>query len=172
MKTKVVLTVISKDRPGLVEKIAAAIASQGGNWESSRMSRLGGQFAGIVQATIDKERKQELLTGLEQLEAEGIRSIIHTDDTDCAEQRSIPLKVKIIGQDHPGIVRDITLVIHKYDANVEELHTELDSEPMSGDVIFAANIRLMLYNREDLEALRTDLENVAGDLMVDIEMVA
>jgi glycine cleavage system regulatory protein len=172
MKNYVVLTALSKDRPGLVERIAGIIAAHGGNWESSRMSRLGGQFAGIIQITIAEEDKADLLENFKLLEEEGIQTIVHDDRDDSPAKRSVPLKVKIIGQDHPGIIRDITLAVHKYDANVEELHTELANEPMSGEVIFSATIRLMLQDEKSLDSLRSDLENLAGDLMVDIEVIS
>lgn len=43
-----VMTVIGKDRPGLVRSLSKVIEASGGNWEQSRMCRLGGQFAGIL----------------------------------------------------------------------------------------------------------------------------
>ena len=47
-----VVTVIGRDRPGLVESVSAAIEAQGGSWVESRMSRLAGQFAGILRASV------------------------------------------------------------------------------------------------------------------------
>ena len=48
-KTSLVLTVLGNDRPGLVDAIAATVAEHGGNWVESRMAHLAGQFAGILR---------------------------------------------------------------------------------------------------------------------------
>jgi len=171
MNTPIVMTVIAKDRPGLVEMISACVAECGGNWEQSRMCRLGGQFAGIVQVEVDEIRRMELLDHLHELSEEGLRIIVHEDDSPIPSNREIPLKIAVVGQDHPGIIRDISTVLFKYEANVEELHTELQNEPMSGDLIFVANIRLSLAPGSNVESLQKDLEDVAADLMVDIDIV-
>lgn len=49
MQVSLVMTVIGKDRTGLVESIARLVAAHGGNWLESRMCRLGGEFAGILR---------------------------------------------------------------------------------------------------------------------------
>ena len=51
-----VVTVIGKDRPGLVELVSAVVEEYGGDWVESRMSRLAGEFAQWVDADPDWER--------------------------------------------------------------------------------------------------------------------
>ncbi|TAG29046.1 MAG: hypothetical protein EAZ36_04850 [Verrucomicrobia bacterium] len=45
MTTHLVLTLIGRDRPGLVRTVASVVALHGGNWLESRLCRLGGEFA-------------------------------------------------------------------------------------------------------------------------------
>jgi acetyl esterase/lipase len=52
-RATLVVTVTAEDRAGVVEAVAAAVASCGGNWEESRMARLGGRFAGILLVGVD-----------------------------------------------------------------------------------------------------------------------
>jgi len=47
-----VLTVIAPDKAGQVERIAQCIADHNGNWLESRMSRMAGQFAGILRVAV------------------------------------------------------------------------------------------------------------------------
>ena len=164
------MTVIAKDRPGLVEMISARIAECGGNWEESRMCRLGGQFAGIVKIEANEADREDLIDALWDLDAEGLKIIINEDDNIEIKSRQNPLTVGIIGQDHPGIIRDISSILFKHKANVEELHTELQNEPMSGYVMFVASIRLILPPEGSADVLKKDLEDVAADLMVDLEV--
>ena len=57
MQRLLVMTVIGQDRPGLVESVAALVAENGGNWLESRMSRLGGHFAGILRVEVPGENE-------------------------------------------------------------------------------------------------------------------
>ncbi|WP_312930404.1 glycine cleavage system protein R, partial [Stutzerimonas nitrititolerans] len=59
-----VLTVIAEDQPGLVERLADCIARHGGNWLDSRMSRMAGQFAGILQVAVPTSAQAELFDAL------------------------------------------------------------------------------------------------------------
>ena len=170
MKTSIVMTVIAKDRPGLVEMISARIAECGGNWEESRMCRLGGQFAGILKIEAEETTREDLIDSLWDLDAEGVKIILNEDDVPETRNTKTPITVKIIGQDHPGIIRDLSAILFKHKANVEELHTELQNEPMSGYALFVASIRLILPPEGDAQSLKMDLENVAADLMVDLEL--
>ena len=164
------MTVIAKDRPGLVEMISARIAECGGNWEESRMCRLGGQFAGILKIEAEDTTREDLIDSLWDLDAEGVKIILNEDNAIEIHHSKTPLNIKIVGQDHPGIIRDLSAILFKHNANVEELHTELRNEPMSGYALFVASIRLILPPEGDAHALKVDLENVAADLMVDLEL--
>ena len=56
MPVEMVLTIISKDRPGLVQTLAQVIADHSGNWIDSSMARLGGEFAGILRVDVLQSR--------------------------------------------------------------------------------------------------------------------
>ena len=49
MEQQFVLTIVAKDKPGIVQAVAEVVARHGGNWMDSSMVRLGGEFAGIVR---------------------------------------------------------------------------------------------------------------------------
>ena len=59
------MTVIGPDRTGLVDAVAALVTEHGGNWLESRMSRLGGHFAGILRVEAPEEREKGLVAALE-----------------------------------------------------------------------------------------------------------
>ena len=52
METSYIVTFIGEDRPGLVEAVSAVIEQSGGNWHESRLSQLGGKFAGLVLVSL------------------------------------------------------------------------------------------------------------------------
>ncbi|MCP3865993.1 MAG: glycine cleavage system protein R, partial [Aestuariibacter sp.] len=45
----VIITVIGKDRPGLVDAVAKKVYQFGGNWQGSSFAHMAGQFAGFVE---------------------------------------------------------------------------------------------------------------------------
>ncbi|QIB49780.1 glycine cleavage system protein R [Pseudomonas sp. OIL-1] len=167
MNTPLVLTVISADKPGLVESVAQTINQHGGNWLESRMSRMAGQFAGILLVDIAEDRVEPLRVDLEGLTSLGINvQVAISGQAEQPEQQG--LKLNLVGNDRPGIVREVSGVLARHGVNVEELVTECAPAPMSADVLFKAEARLGVYPQTDLVALRNDLENLADDLMVEL----
>src|SRR5215469_18633352 len=98
MQHSLVMTVIGKDRPGLVESVASIVAEHGGNWLESRMSRLGGQFAGIVHVEVPAEREQALAKALKALDARGLTVVVNADQSQAVASRRTNI-LEIVGQD-------------------------------------------------------------------------
>ena len=103
-----VITVFAQDKAGQVERIAQCIAEHGGNWLESRMSRMAGQFAGILRVGVPAEAHDELVDALQRLGKEGIRVLIAESgiEQSCTWK---PIAMELVGNDRPGIVRDIRL---------------------------------------------------------------
>lgn len=172
MQIPLVMTVIGKDRPGLVELVARLVAEHGGNWLESRMCRLGGEFAGILRIHIDKAQETPLIHALAALSAQGITIVARPDTTDLTVPQERLASLEIVGQDRPGIVRQITHALARQGVNVEEFQSECRSAPMSGEPLFAAHIKLHIPASCNLGDLRLDLEQIASDLMVDATLAA
>src|SRR5690349_15314561 len=124
MQRSLVMTLIAPDRPGLVESIAAAVAENGGNWLESRMSRLGGQFVGILRVEVPADDESNLIAALKRLESSGLHLVVHSDKPLPASQHTDLNSLEIVGQDRPGIVREISRTLAQHSVNVEELETE------------------------------------------------
>jgi glycine cleavage system regulatory protein len=164
-----VMTVIGEDRPGLVESVARVVAEHGGNWLESRMSRLGGQFAGILRVEAPAEKQPALAAALEALRAHGLAVVIHQDQPAPAASSPARLsQLEIVGHDRPGIVSQISRALADYKVNVEDLQTECASAAMTGEPLFTAKARIRIPESVDLAALRQTLEKIAADLIVEI----
>lgn len=170
MLSTLVMTVIGPDRPGLVELLAARVAEHGGNWLESRMCRLGGQFAGIVRVEIASEKSESLATALRTLETKGLRIVTQTESAGAAKSAGTLAVLQLVGQDRPGILHQISRILAAHTVNVEELTSERVSAPMDGTMLFQARASVLLPPTVSLSGLRTDLERIAADLMVDVEL--
>jgi len=170
VNASLVLTIIGPDQPGLVESVAQTVAAHGGNWLESRMAHLANQFAGIVHVQVPTENVAALQAALASLDSQNLTVIAATSEDDNASPcRRIELE--LVGQDRAGIVRDISHAIAAHGINVDELHTECTEAPMSGEILFKANAKLRVPEGVSLDALRADLEKLAHDLLVEIELV-
>lgn len=168
MKQSLVMTVIGKDRPGLVESLSAIIEKHGGNWEESRMVQLAGEFAGLLHVNVPAGRAAELEGALGSLERLSVTVARAPEEAtpDPAATHTIELEVE--GQDHPGIVHRVAEVVAAKDVNIEELESEISSAPMSGEKMFRARARLQMPKSVSLDDLTDELEELADDLMVEM----
>ncbi len=170
MQVPLVMTIIGRDRPGLVDLVAGLVAGHGGNWLESRMSRLGGHFAGILRIEVPAAQQAALVEALTALTAQGLSVICHADAPDATVGQQASARLELVGQDRPGIVSQISHALARHGVNVEELTTECCSAPMSGETLFKAQARLYVPASCHLAELRDELEKIAADLVVDVSL--
>ena len=170
MNTSIVLTVVSDDHPGVIEALSEVIADNGGNWAESSMMSLAGKFAGILLVQLPADNVDAFFAGLKALESRGMQIVAQLSDaipvSDSAREHSIEL----VGQDRPGIVHEITEVLADFGVNVQELETTVQSASMSGESLFMAHARIFIPIGADMDELQDRLEDLANELMVDIEL--
>ncbi|MCP4935576.1 MAG: amino acid-binding protein [bacterium] len=173
MQMELVLTVMAKDRPGIVELLADVVTSYDGNWVDSAMSRLGGEFAGILRVTLDEDKAPGLEKALDALHEDGISiSMRETSATSFSEQAETGRKAyfEVTGQDHKGIVRDVSRVLADNKVNVDELRTHIFEGSMTGEHMFSAEADIVLPDGLEMDQLCEKLEDLASDLMVEVKM--
>lgn len=164
-----VITVFAPDKAGQAERIAQCIADVGGNWLESRLSRMAGQFAGIVRVGVSAEAYDDLINALKRLEAEGIRVLVAQSgiEESCTWK---PIAMTLVGNDRPGIVRDITRVLTEQGVNLERLVTDVRPAPMSNEPLFHADAILAVPLTLPLATLQASLEGLADELMIELAL--
>jgi len=168
--TDLVLTLLGPDRPGLVELVAGIIAAHEGNWLESRMTRLAGHFAGILRAELPEARVPAALAALSALEGRGLKVIAESAAQGPGPGPERTMNLELVGLDRPGIVREISQLLAANEVNVEELTTNRKSAPMSAEMLFEARGRVRVPATTDVAALRTSLERLAEDLLVEVRL--
>jgi glycine cleavage system regulatory protein len=168
MQIPLVMTVIGKDRTGLVESVARLVAEHGGNWLESRMCRLGGEFAGILRVHVPSEQRAKLEQALAKLP--GLSIVVRADEPATTSKTTRLAALDVVGQDRPGIVREVTHALAVLHVNVEELATECVSAPMSGEPLFQAHAKLLLPADVAVSDLRQSLEKAVPGMTVEISL--
>ena len=169
MSKSLVLTVIGKDRPGIVNRLSAVGQRFGANWAGSRMAGLAGQFAGIVHFQVPDEKLEPLAAALRALSADELVVVIAESDAVTSPSPQRMVQLELVGNDRPGIVRDFSGCLARRGVSIEELHTEFVSAPMSADPLFKVNALLAVPAELSDAQLKSELEGLATEMMVDFE---
>ena len=165
--TTLILTVAGADRPGLVSAVADVVEAHGGNWENSRLAELAGTFAGVIQVTVADERVDELRGALHELD--GLLAVTVSTGADAAAADGAQeVSLSVLGDDRPGIVREISSVLSAHALSIESMTTETRDAAMAGGRLFESAVVATAPASVDLEALRADIERLTHDLQVDI----
>jgi glycine cleavage system regulatory protein len=168
MKNSLVLTVSGEDRPGLVEALASAVALHGGNWERSRMTRLSGRFAGLLEVRVEPARTDALARELQRVP--GLKVTVEATGVVEPPPPGRLLVLELTGQDREGIVREISRTVAARGISIDDLSTDSTSAPMSGEPLFSARAELRCPPDVDVAGLRRALGELSQDLMVDIDL--
>jgi glycine cleavage system regulatory protein len=134
------------------------------------MARLAGHFAGVLRVSVPEEQVDALTRALQALEPESLQISVARSERESPASDARQLRLEILGSDRPGIVRDISQALADRGINVDELRTEIMSAPMSGELLFLANAELLVPADLNLDLLRKDLEALAHELMVDVDL--
>ncbi len=171
MNRILVLSILSDDKPGVVEALAQTISDHKGNWLESRMSHLAGKFAGILQINVPEDqmtRLEQSLTALKGSHGIDVAASVATEsdaDTDIKT-----LQFSLMGNDRPGIIRELSQAFASHHINLDELQTNCSSMPWSGDPMFTAHGLLHIPVSVDLDHLSDQLDEISDELGVDIEL--
>ncbi len=166
--TTLILTVAGADRPGLVSAVADVVEAHGGNWENSQLSELAGVFAGVIEISVAAERAEELGSALRALE--GLLTVDVRTGADENPESSDRLTLSVLGNDRPGIVREVSSVLSDHALSIESMTTETRDAAMAGGRLFESTVTATTPASADLDALRADLERIAAEIQVDITL--
>jgi glycine cleavage system regulatory protein len=133
------------------------------------MTHLAGKFAGVVAVAVAEAQRASLVEALAGLASQGLTAVVEASDVEAPSAAPI-VRLELVGQDRPGIVRDVSRVLAALGVNVEELETDCASAPMSGEALFRAVAALRLPPALDAADLRRSLEELANDLMVEVTL--
>jgi len=169
MNQYLILTIISDDKPGIVERLARTIQHNGGNWLESRLSHLAGKFAGIVQVGVADDQREALTAALQSLTSEGFKLVVESA-SEMERPSSQSFRFSVAGPDRRGIVYEIAQAFSGRHINMGELETDYSSMPWSGEPLFQANGIIEVPESVNMDELYDQLDLIADELAVDIRL--
>lgn len=169
MQTQLVLTIISDDKPGVVELLAQTITQHQGNWLESRMAHLAGKFAGILQVAVDRDNEAALRQALESLGNQGLKIVVESA-AETLKPSGKEFQFSVVGSDRPGIVFEIAQAFASRHINMSELETACSSMPWSGEPMFEATGLIQVPKSVDMDELYEQLDTIADELAIDVRL--
>ncbi len=138
MKINIVLTLSGPDRIGIVETVTGMLLEHGGNVETSRMARLGGEFAILMLVSLPSEQLAALEKKMDVLAAGGYKvTATRTDRPQAGPDVGWRCcRIEVIGADHEGIIHDVARYLSERGINIESMDTETTRAPVSGSPLF------------------------------------
>ena len=129
------------------------------------------QSSGTVLVTVPDDKAETRRADLMTLEHEGLRVMVEAVPGTEVTREFDHVHLEIFGQDHPGIVRDITHVLAEKAINISEIATERSMGAMSAEAVFRLHATIELPGTVTADELRTALEVLAGNIMVEVDIV-
>lgn len=173
MRKQLVLTASGRDCVGIVEQMTELLLQFDGNVESSRMMRLGGDFAMLMCVTASEERIEELREALSEFHFASFD--IHTRLSEVSEPEetsAIPCAITVLGADHMGIIHQISRYLAEQGLNLETVTTEVVAAPMSGSPLFTMSAVVKVPPPLEVGDLREALEFIGDEMGVDTKVFA
>jgi len=154
-----------------VEKLSSTIEQMGGNWQESQLSQLGGKFAGLILVGLAGGDGAALEAALKGLASSGLSvRVTPAADVYTTAQSGRSIRLSVLGPDRPGIVREVARALAQREINVVEMESQVESAPMSSELLFRALIQAQVPAATDLEELLEQLESIANQMTLDIDL--
>ncbi|OOZ40522.1 amino acid-binding protein [Solemya pervernicosa gill symbiont] len=153
------LTLVGKDRPGIVAHVTSALLEGGCNLGEASMMRLGANFTIMLMVQHDGTIKS--LQSLISTEADSLGLHCHVDHVEGGlHQHEIPdVRISVYGADRAGIVAKVTTALAESGLNILDL--ESDVAGTEQDPIYIMHIEG--HAAEGIESLQAALEVVCKE---------
>lgn len=172
MRTQLLVTSVGEDRPGIVARLTEIFMAHQANLEESRMAILGGEFAAIMLITLPTDQEAALGAGLARLHAEGIVVTVKKaaqSKVDRSEGHA-SFRISLTGADHEGIVFRVSSYLKDNSINIQAVDTQVVNAPETGTPLFQMTASLLVPPNVRVAELRKDLNRIADEENVDIEL--
>jgi len=174
MRTHIVLTLTGTDRPGIVEDLTKLLLNYGGNVETSRMARLGGEFAVLMLVSMPEEQMANLDKGIRGLKNQGFKVTTTRTGQGGKEEDDgrRPFKIEVLGADHEGIIHEVAQILSRCNINIEAMDTSTTQAPNSGAPLFSMTAFVVVPSGLSGKDWAASLDEAGRQMHVDIKISA
>jgi len=167
-----ILSLTGPDRIGIVDQVTRLLLDRGGNVETSRMARLGGEFAILMLVAMPAEQFDGLEKDPESLAVPGYKVTITPAVQAHAESHPgwLPYRIEVLGADHEGIIHEVAHSLSQQNINIESIDSETTPAPTSGVPLFTMTAYVVVPPDLPVPAWEAGLEELGNHLNLEIRV--
>ena len=124
-----IISIMGKDKPGLVDALAKCIYQHQGNWQGSSFAHMAGMFTGFVEVHVPIDEHEKLVDALNAISDLSVQSVAVNTATKTLTNQ---LTVDVMGNDKAGIVQELTTVLNQFNLNILNFSSRCESAPNWG----------------------------------------
>lgn len=166
------LTIIGRDRPGIVAQVTEILYQRGFNIADSSCSILGGQFSMIlIISNPEVSAKEQFEEDFRRLEENNLSVFIRTMKPGGEIRPSLEgeqCMISVYGADKPGIVYQVAKVLGEHQINITDLNTKLIGT--SEKPIYVLMIEAVLPKKIEIDVVEQWMHELKQQLQVDISV--
>lgn len=166
MKSVFISTITGPDSLGIIKSLAEVTRSVGGEWITSKVMKLDGQFAALMKVSIEEENEnrlnEELVKHFPEL------TFVNAAVLSQTQKPSKIVNLEIDCKDRPGLTKDINNILSSLDLIVENMEFNRVHVSTIGEAVFSAKLALAVSEETDSEALAEEIESFSEDLRVNV----
>ena len=169
------ITVIGKDRPGIIAAVTRILFQNHCNLEDVSMTILEGEFAMMVVIALGRRsRKTSITAALQRLETHGALSFFWKDLTrrlvrgEKHPQGVETYLVSAVGPDQTGIVYKISSLLSRFGLNITDLNCKILGHGKSS--LYALLLEVDVPKRFRLPRMKKSLASCGRNLGIEIHL--
>ena len=166
------LTIIGRDRPGIVSQVTEILFQGGFNIADSSCSILGGQFSMIlIISNPGISTKEEFSDTFSPLEENNLSVYIRTLKTGGEIRPELEgelCMISVYGADKPGIVYQVAKELGDRNINITDLNTKLIGDKLKP--VYVMMLEAILPEGSELEDVESWMKELKQKLQVDISV--
>jgi len=173
MSSRWIITVLGKDRPGIVAGVTKTLYQLGCNLEDSAMTRLEGEFAIMLIFSSPAKATEAVIHKAFEPLGRQMRLAVHLKPLSAQEARSPsrpgrPYLISVYGADRPGIVFRVSEALAGAGINISDVHTHRSAT--GGPSLYLMLLEVAVPSRMSLDTLEARLKTLGKALGVEVSL--
>jgi glycine cleavage system regulatory protein len=166
MRTNFITTVYGSDIPGIIKALAQTTRSHGGEWLTSKVIKLDGQFAAIMSVVVEEKLEKTLKSTLEQTYPS--LSFVHAAAQAANHEMTKIINLVVDCIDRPGLTGDLSNILANLDIGVEKMECKRFAMDGINETVFSAQLTLAVPEAAESEMIAGEIEALSEEVRVNV----
>jgi glycine cleavage system regulatory protein len=166
MKIMFITTVLGPDSPGIIKSLAHTTRDLGGEWLTSKVVKLDGQFSAIMRVVIDPDKEDALKAELKRNFPD--LQFVYAPSLTDEDKPSKVMNLVVDCMDRAGLTKDITNILHGMDVVVESMEFNRAHVSSIGQAVFSAKLSICVRDDVSGDTVVEEIEGLSDDVRVTV----